>query len=70
MSCKAVRVLYLRSVGLIYVIAFASLYAQLPGADLDVSMIMQVSYRQWTANCPCTALGLSLLWHSIDSMFK
>ena len=32
MSYKAVRALYLRVVGLIYVIAFASLYAQLPGA--------------------------------------
>ncbi|KAK9831355.1 hypothetical protein WJX81_004903 [Elliptochloris bilobata] len=31
MSYKAVRLLYLRSVGLIFLVAFASLYAQLPG---------------------------------------
>ena len=62
--------LYLRLVGLIYVIAFASLYAQLPGAVLDVSILMQVSCFQWIANCPCPTLGLSQSRHRLNSMVK
>ena len=60
MSYKAVRVLYLRLVGLIYVIAFASLYAQLPGAALDLiesDKTLQSTYRQSKANCHCPMLG-------------